>query len=182
MTGRSMVNLHELARLACPYCGRVVQPETAWAVSAANTWGWCGVRAGGLQDVAGLVLVAPMEARAQAMISCLWVDSAHVGVGLGRDLIRAVGADLLEFGVRTLFAYPGGRWPTCAAPPPGFLAAAGFVRGGDQGLWRLDLDRAVPTSKSSIRSALDRALGWLRPTARPQPAGGAACGRSAGRT
>ena len=65
----------------------------------------------------------------------------------------------------------------CDAPPRDFLRAIGFVRGRDDRLWRLELDRAVAGERNGVRNVFERFLESLRPVAPPEPAGGAIAGR-----
>ncbi len=167
-----MVTLAELPELPCPYCGRVLGTDTPWAASAATLWGWCGARLVVGDEVAGLLLVGPMEDATQAMVMSAWVSPDHVGVGHGRQLVQRVAAGLVEQRVRAVFAQGSNTHVRCSAPPRDFLRAVGFTRGLDERLWRLELDRTV-ADRRGVRSALERFMDSLRPVAPPEPAGGA---------
>ena len=138
-----MVTLAELPELPCPYCGRVLGTDTPWAASAATLWGWCGARLVVGDEVAGLLLVGPMEDATQAMVMSAWVSPDHVGVGHGRQLVQRVAAGLVEQRVRAVFAQGSNTHVRCSAPPRDFLRAVGFTRGLDERLWRLELDRSA---------------------------------------
>lgn len=177
MARLSMVTLAELPGLACPYCGRVVAPDTPWAVAAAARWGWCGVKLTTDESVAGLLLLAPLEETGHAMLMCVWVHPGVVRSGYGKQLMQAASASLLSRKVRVIVARGGRRTVSCDAPPRDFLKAIGFTRGLDDRLWRLDLDRTV-AEKSSVRGMVGRLIDSLRPVSPPEPAGGAISGRT----
>jgi len=171
-----MVTLAELPGLACPYCGRTVTPDTPWAVSAATLWGWCGVKLSVADQVAGVLLLGPVDGPSQAMLTCLWVRPDLVGSGYGRQLVQGAAAGLVNHKARVIVARASRTHVRCEAPPREFLRAVGFSRGRDDRLWRLDLDRAVVGERNGVRSVFERFLESLRP-APPEPAGGAISGR-----
>jgi hypothetical protein len=177
MARLSMVTLAELPGLACPYCGRVVGQDTAWAVAAVARWGWCGVKLTTDEQVAGLLLLAPLEETGHAMLMSVWVRPDVVRSGYARQLVQAASAGLLSRKVRVIVARGSRHTVSCAAPPREFLRAIGFTRGLDDRLWRLDLDRTV-SEKSGVRGMVGRLIESLRPVTPPEPAGGAISGRT----
>ena len=177
MARLSMVTLAELPGLACPYCGRMVPADTPWAVAASTRWGWCGVKLTVEDQVAGLLLLGPLEESGHAMLMCCWVRPESVRSGYGKQLIQAASAGLLSRKVRVIVADAGWREVRCTTPPRDFLRAVGFVRGLDDRLWRLDLDRTV-ADRSSVRNMFGRLIESLRPVTPPEPAGGAISGRT----
>ena len=177
MSRLSMVTPAELPGLACPYCGRVVAPDTPWAVAAAARWGWCGVKLTVDEQVAGLLLLAPLEETGHAMLMCIWVRPESVNSGYGRQLMQAASASLLSRKVRVIVARGSRRTVRCETPSREFLKAIGFTRGLDDRLWRLDLDRTV-AEKSGVLGMVGRLFESLRPVTPPEPAGGAISGRT----
>ena len=173
----SLVTLAELAGIACPYCGRTVAPDTPWAVSAATLWGACGVKLGIDGELAGLLLLGPMEDLATAMVMCAWVRPGMTGSGYGRQLVQAASAEMVGRRVRSIMARGSRQNVRCSVPPQDFLRGVGFVRVGEDRLWRLDLDRAV-SDRNGVRSVFERLMESLRPVAPPEPAGGAISSRS----
>lgn len=175
----STVTLAELPGLPCPYCGRVTAKDTPWAVSAATVWGMCGVKLTTDDQVAGVLLLAPMEEQGHAMLTCAWVRPGLTGAGLGRQLVQAAAAELVSRKVRVVLSRGSRRHLRCVAPPRDFLKEVGFSRGRDERLWRLDLDRAVG-DRAGVRSVFERLMDSLRPVSPPEPAGGAISGRTHG--
>lgn len=173
----SQVRVAELAGIACPYCGRTVTPDTPWAVSAATLWGSCGVKLMDRDVLAGVLLLGPTDDRSTAMVMCAWVRPELIGAGYGRQLVQAAAAQMLEHKVRTVMAQGSRRTARCSAPPRDFLREVGFVRAGDERLWRLDLDRTV-ADRNGVRSVFERLMESLRPVSPPEPAGGAISGRA----
>ncbi len=172
-----MVTLSELPTLACPYCGRTVPKDTPWAISAATVWGWCGVKLSVDDEVAGVLLLAPMEEPGHAMVMSVWVRPGSTGSGYGRQLVQAAAAGLVAQKARVVVARGSRNNVRCEAPPRDFLRAVGFVRGRDDRLWRLELDRAVVGERNGVRNVFERFLESLRPVVPPEPAGGAISGR-----
>jgi ribosomal protein S18 acetylase RimI-like enzyme len=177
MARLSLVTLAELPTLACPYCGRVIAADTPWAVAAATRWGWCGVKLTTEDHVAGLLLLSPLEETGHAMLMSAWVRPESVRSGYGKQLVQAASASLLSRKVRVIVARGSRRSLRCSAPPSDFLKAVGFVRGLDDRLWRLDLDRTV-ADRSTVRGMFGRLMDSLRPVTPPEPAGGAISGRT----
>ena len=177
MSRLSMVTLAELPGLACPFCGRVVAPDTPWAVAAVARWGSCGVKLTVDEQVAGVLLLGPLEETGHAMLMCVWVRPEFLRSGYGKQLVQAASAGLLSRSVRVIVARGSRRSMRCEAPPRDFLKAVGFTRGLDDRLWRLDLDRTV-AEKSGVRTMVDRWFDSLRPVTPPEPAGGAISGRT----
>jgi ribosomal protein S18 acetylase RimI-like enzyme len=172
-----MVTLAELAGLACPYCGRTVAKDTPWAISAMTVWGWVGVKLTVDDEVAGALLLAPMEEAGHAMITSVWVRPGATGSGYGRQLVQAAAAGLVTQKARVVLARGSRNNVRCEAPPREFLRAVGFARGRDDRLWRLELDRAVVGERNGVRNVFERFLDSLRPVVPPEPAGGAISGR-----
>ena len=177
MARLSMVTLAELPDLACPYCGRVVAADTPWAVAAATRWGWCGVKLTVDEQVAGLLLLVPLEETGHAMLMNAWVRPQSVRSGYGKQLVQAASASLLSRKVRVIVARGSRRSLRCSAPPREFLKAIGFTRGLDDRLWRLNLDRTV-ADRAGVRGMFGRLIDSLRPVTPPEPAGGAISGRT----
>ena len=167
-----MVTLAELPALPCPYCGRVLGTDTPWAASAGTLWGWCGAKLTVDGEVAGVLLVGPMEDAAQAMVMSAWVSPEHVGVGYGRQLVLRVAAVLIEHPVRAVLAQGSATHVRCSAPPRDFLRSVGFTRGLDERLWRLEFERTV-ADRGRVVGVFERLMESLRPAAPPEPAGGA---------
>lgn len=176
MARLSMVTLAELPGLPCPYCGRTVGPDTPWAVAAAARWGWCGVKLSVADQVAGVLLLGPLEEPGQAMLMSVWVRPDSVRSGYGKQLVQAAAAGLVGRNGRVIVARGSRRTVRCSAPPREFLRAVGFSKGLDDRLWRLDLDRAVE-ERPRVRGVLSRFIDSLRPVSPPEPAGGAISGR-----
>lgn len=172
MPALSMVSLDDLSRLACPYCGRLVDADTEWAVAARDRWGWCGaefVRDG--VTVGALLLTPVVDAGSPAaMIMCAWVRPEAIRTGVGRQLVQGVSAGLVPRHVRTIVARGSRQHVSCAWPPRDFLRSVGFARGRDDRLWHLDLDQTV-VERPTLREVLERLVGAIRPVAPPEPAG-----------
>lgn len=157
----------ELSQLTCPYCGRQVGAETAWAEEATRTWGWCGFRVGGGEPEA--VLLLRPDAPGEALIHSLWARPGSTGMGYGRGLVQAAAAGLVTRKVRLLRSGGSQLLPSCVAPPRDFLRAVGFTRGLEDRLWQLDLDRTV-VSRNDVIALLSRFIDSLRPVSPPNPA------------
>ncbi len=165
----------DVVELRCPYCGRQVPASTDWVNDAQRQWGRCGVKlATGGRTVAVLML-APTQRTGQAMVKGLWVQPDLVGHGYGRQLVQAAAAEMLRLRLDVILAAAAdGRHSSCATPPAGFLERVGFVRPPNSALWRLDLAQAVlERSGLGVVGRFLRGLGLG-----PQPAGGAAAGRT----
>jgi GNAT superfamily N-acetyltransferase len=167
-----------------------VGEKDAWLSTVLREWGSCG-RVLLLDDrVAGYVAYAPAtflpgaEAFATAPVShdavlltTVHVVPEHRGAGLGRVLVQAMAADLIERGgVRAVEAFGRSR----AVVPPGtpgplpteFLAGVGFrtVRAHPvTPRMRMDL-RSTLTWREEVEAALGRLVGAVRPAASPEPA------------
>lgn len=169
----SMVALDDLSLLRCPYCGRAISADTAWAEEARERWGWIGAVAKVEGAPTGVLLVAPgtePSGSSTAMLMCLWVHPDAAGMGTGRQLVQTVAAGLLPRHTRFMVAHGGRQQISCAAPPRDFLRSVGFHRVGNDRLWRLDLDQTV-VERPSLREVLGRLVGTIRPAAPPAPAG-----------
>ncbi|MDR1767533.1 MAG: GNAT family N-acetyltransferase [Propionibacteriaceae bacterium] len=147
--------------LACPYCGRRIDADTAWAARARDRWGWCGVTASSGGVVEGALLLTPTTS-GNALLKALWVDAEHTGRGVGKHLVQTAAAGLLKRDVRYLCAQPATAAPSCECPPPGFLRRVGFEPMGRGPLHRLDLGGTV-VEPNHIRATLERLLAGLRP-------------------
>ncbi|MCA0293766.1 MAG: GNAT family N-acetyltransferase [Actinobacteria bacterium] len=172
-----MVTLAELPTLVCPWCGFAVPKDTPWAISAATVWGWCGVKLTVDDEVAGVLLLAPLEEPGHARVMAVWVRPGSTGAGYGRQLVQAAAAGLVARKARVIEARGSRTGVRCEAPPHEFLRAVGFTRGRDDRLWRLDLDRAVLGERNGVRNVFERFWESLRPVVPPEPAGGAISGR-----
>jgi hypothetical protein len=118
-----------------------------------------------------------VEETGHAMLMCCWVRPESVRSGYGKQLIQAASAALLSRKVRVIVADGSRRNERCTTPPREFLRAVGFVKGLDDRLWRLDLDRTV-ADRSSVLGMFGRLIESLRPVTPPEPAGGAISGRT----
>ena len=174
----SMVSPDDLALLPCPYCGRVIPPDTAWALAARERWGWTGALASLEGDPIGLLLVAPgvdpsgteQAGPSTAMVMCAWVRPGSTQMGNGRRLVQTVAAGLLPRQTRYIVARGSRQHLSCAALPRDFLRSVGFSRSGGDRLWRLDLDQTV-AERQTLRGVFERLVGSIRPVAPPAPAG-----------
>ncbi|MCA0253134.1 MAG: hypothetical protein LCH76_12810 [Actinobacteria bacterium] len=196
MGSQSWIGRADLAALACPYCGRMADPNGEAAVAAEREWGFvgAGLALDGVRTAA--LLITPIPDTRAAMLSCLWVAPGQVGRGRGRRLVQAAAAGLLSHDVEAIVARGSRTKADCAAPPVDFLRAVGFSRGVDarlysslragggaprlghpsdlddarlSRLWQLDLTTTV-TMPEGLRGMVDRWLRALGPI-RPEPAG-----------
>ena len=79
-----MVTLAELESLACPYCGRTVPKDTAWAISAATVWGWCGVKLTVDDEGEGI------SEASRAKLFTPFFTTKDTGLGLGLSLCHRI--------------------------------------------------------------------------------------------
>lgn len=162
----------DLATLACPYCGRMADPNAEAILAAEQAWGFVGasLTLDGTRTAA--LLITPVPETRTAMLTCLWVAPGKVGRGRGKRLVQATAAGLLSREVEAIVARGSRARPDCGAPPADFLRAVGFSWTLDDldglRLWRLDLNTAV--TSGGLRGWLGQWLRALRPI-RPEPAG-----------
>lgn len=161
--------------------------KDSWLSTVLREWGSCG-RVLLLDDVAvGFVVYAPAalvpgaERFATAPVShdavvltTLYVAPEHRESGLGRVLVQAMAADLIERGgVRAVETFGRATWApsrSCVLPVD-FLAQVGFrtVRHHPTTpRMRMDLRSAV-TWREEVEAALGRLVGALRPAPAPLP-------------
>ncbi len=163
----------------------IAAEKDAWLSTVLRDWGSCGRLLLLDDEVAGYVVYAPAafvrgaDAFAAAPVShdAVLLTTAHVAPahrdrGLGRVLVQAMAADLLERGgVRAVEAFARGRTTpplgvSCLVPGD-FLARVGFrtVQAHPTApRMRMDLRSAV-TWREEVETALGRLLGAVRPSA-----------------
>ncbi len=168
--------------------GRRADEKLAWVSAVLRDWGSCGrvacvdgVPVGyvvyappALVPGSGRFPTAPVSADA-VLLTTTWVSPAHVGQGIGRQLVQHLARDLVDRGgyraVETFAAAgPGAQRASCV-PPADFLARVGFATQRDHPTrprMRMDL-RATLRWREEVEAALDRLRGAVRPTA-PTPA------------
>lgn len=183
----------DLTTLACPYCGRMVDPHAEAMMAAEEAWGFVGAALTLRGSRTAALLITPLPDTRTAMLTCLWVAPNHVGQGRGKRLVQATAAGLLSREVEAIVARGARARKDCGAPPADFLRAVGFTRTLDERLhsalrspaavqrlgvaleldgtrlWRLDLDSTV-TEPNGLRGLVEHWLRVLRPI-RPEPAG-----------
>ncbi|CAN5352097.1 GNAT family N-acetyltransferase [soil metagenome] len=158
--------------------------KEGWLTTVLREWGSCGRVVLVDAEVAGYVAYAPAafvpgsHAFATAPVSTdavllttAYLAPEHRGVGLGRMLVQAMAADLVERGgVHAVEAF--GRSPVILAPggsclvPSDFLARVGFktVRPHrSTPRMRMDL-RSTVTWRDEVEAALGRLVGAVRPS------------------
>ncbi|MFV0452699.1 MAG: hypothetical protein ACK5LS_10755 [Propioniciclava sp.] len=154
---------HDLAELACPWCGRTV---------GVATFGLKTVRDG---EVLGLLAAAHAEAidgfypRASVILTQLWVRPQDRGELVGTQLIQRLAARLAPGPTRCIVAHGTVSDPTCQQLPAAWLEDRGFTRSQARGQWRLDLRRTIRLP-DAVHAALKSTVGVVRPE-RPAPAG-----------
>ena len=171
--------LSPVDRLRLDEAERIAQKES-WLSGTLRDWGSCGrvVRVDG--RTVGLIVYAPAARLPGAaalptapgspdavIAATAWVDPAHRRGGLGRILVQAMAADLVERGHTAIEAYGDtrGRAHGCVLPTE-FLGGGGFKT-----------QRAHPTTprmrrelrtalswKDEVELALERMWGAVRPT------------------
>lgn len=185
-------NLSAVPR-TCPTCllGPGIVPglekdgePAAWARSAQNDWGFCGVAAYANGAVVGhLLLSSPLHVpRAgpqsgglnpdAAVVMNLRVLQPYAGCGLGRQLVQSAAARMIRTQFEALEVRGSIRPRCCALPPTGFLESVGFLPVDDHPLtprFRLEFSRTVRWVPD-LRPAWGRLVGWVRPLP-PAPAG-----------
>lgn len=147
-------------------CGRVVVLDgevVGWAVYAPEAF---------LPGV-GQLPTAPVSADA-VLLTRVWVAPRHRGAGLGRQLVQATAADLVQRGWSAIEAF--GRTDARTPAPPcvlsaDFLGRVGFRTQRDHVTtprMRMDLRTTLPWRKE-VGAAVDRLRGALRPVPSPPP-------------
>lgn len=183
----------DLTTLACPYCGRMADPDAEAMVAAEQAWGFVGASLTLHGTRTAALLITPVPDTRAAMLTCLWVAPGHAGRGRGKRLVQAAAAGLLSSGTVAIVARGARVKKDCATPPADFLRAVGFTRVIDEPLntalrspatghrlgpvtdldgarlWRLDLNATVIVP-GGLRGLVADWLRALRPI-RPEPAG-----------
>lgn len=172
MVGFELVGPAVVRGLACPRCGRGMPLDEAGMVAAQAAWGWCGAVATEAGQPVGLFLLAAGTLgdprTTMVRIGAGWVAEPFAGRGNGRILLQTLVGGLSRAKVATVLAGSApGRG--CAALPPGFLAATGFLPLAPH-RWRLDVATAVPAARRSALDQLGRLVRSVRPVAPPEPA------------
>jgi GNAT superfamily N-acetyltransferase len=158
---------------------RIAEKES-WLSSTLRDWGSCGrvVRVGG--TTVGLIVYAPAArfpgtatlptapGSPDAIVAATaWIDPAHRHGGLGRLLVQAMAADLVERGHTGVEAYGDtrGRANGCVLPAE-FLGSVGFTTQRAHPTtprMRMELRTAL-SWKDEVELALERMWGAVRPT------------------
>ncbi len=163
-----VVHIMNVEDTRCPYCAQETSSDAEWIDAARRAWGWCGFAVEHDQRRLAVLLLAPDAARQRALMTTIWVDAAHARHGLGRRLIQAASADLVNCGVSTLAARS--TWPpTCAAPYQGFLRGCGFAYVAATGVWELAM-RTTVVERPTTHGLVERIVASLRPIGPPEPA------------
>ncbi|QBR92904.1 GNAT family N-acetyltransferase [Nocardioides euryhalodurans] len=160
--------------------------KEAWVSEVLREWGSCGRVALVDDALVGYLVYAPAgfvpgaagfatsPASADAvLLTTVYVDPPARGGGVGRMLVRAMAADLVERDIRAVEAFgttarTGGR---CQVPAD-FLSGVGFRTHRPHPTtprMRMDLRSAV-TWKDEVEAALERLVGVVRPAKRPRRA------------
>ena len=160
--------------------------KEAWVSEVLREWGSCGRVALVDDALVGYLVYAPAgfvpgaagfatsPASSDAvLLTTVYVDPAARGGGVGRMLVRAMAADLVERDIRAVEAFGtsariGGR---CQVPAD-FLSGVGFRTHRPHPTtprMRMDLRSAV-TWKDEVEAALERLVGVVRPATRPRRA------------
>ncbi|SEC02191.1 Acetyltransferase (GNAT) family protein [Nocardioides exalbidus] len=158
---------------------RIAEKER-WVSTLLRDWGSCGrvVRLEG--RTVGMVLYAPAPFLPGAaalptapgspdaiVAATAWIDPAHRGGGLGRLLVQAMAADLVERGHTAIEAYGDtrGRANGCVLPAE-FLGSVGFkTQRAHPTTPRMRMElRTALSWKDEVELALERLIGVVRPT------------------
>lgn len=151
-----------------------------WLSTVLRDWGSCGrvVRIDGC--TVGHILYAPAARLPGAaalptapgspdaiIAATAWIDPAHRGGGLGRLLVQAMAADLVERGHTAIEAYGDtrGRPDGCVLPAE-FLGSVGFkTQRAHPTTPRMRMElRTALSWKDEVELALERVWGAVRPT------------------
>jgi GNAT superfamily N-acetyltransferase len=157
---------------------RIAEKE-AWVSTVLRDWGSCGrvVRVDG--RTVGHILYAPAArlpgtaalptapGSPDAVVAATaWIDPAMRGGGLGRLLVQAMAADLVERGHTAIEAYGDtrGRANGCVLPSE-FLGSVGFkTQRAHPTTPRMRMElRTALSWKDEVEAALDRIWGVVRP-------------------
>jgi len=158
---------------------RIAEKES-WLSTVLRDWGSCGrvVRVEG--RTVGFIIYAPAAwlpgaaalptapTSPDAIVAATaWIDPAMRGGGLGRLLVQAMAADLVERGQSAIEAYGDtrGRAQGCVLPSE-FLGSVGFKTQRAHPTtprMRMELRTAV-SWKDEVELALERVWGVVRPT------------------
>ncbi|PKH42264.1 Acetyltransferase (GNAT) family protein [Nocardioides alpinus] len=158
---------------------RIAEKES-WLSGVLRDWGSCGrvVRIDG--RTVGHIVYAPADrlpgaaALATAptspdaiLAATAWIDPAHRGGGLGRLLVQAMAADLVERGQSAIEAYGDtrGQAQGCVLPAE-FLGSVGFkTQRAHPTTPRMRMElRTALSWKDEVELALERVWGAVRPT------------------
>ena len=157
---------------------RIAEKES-WLSAVLRDWGSCGrvVRVDG--RTVGFILYAPAARLPGAaalptaptspdaiVAATAWVDPALRGGGLGRMLVQAMAADLVERGQTAIEAYGDtrGRTHGCVLPAE-FLGSVGFkTQRAHPTTPRMRMElRTALSWKDEVELALERVWGAVRP-------------------
>ena len=164
------------------------EEKESWLSAVLREWGSCGrvIRVGG--ETVGHVLYAPAPRLPGAgtlptapsspdavLAATAWVDPAYRGGGLGRILVQAMAADLVERGHTAIEAYGDtrGRVNGCVLPAE-FWGGVGFkTQRAHPTTPRMRMElRTALSWKDEVEAALERVWGAVRPTQKaPRPIG-----------
>ena len=168
--------------------GPEADPSPAWARSAADRFGSCGVSAVDNDEVVGWVIYCPAltvpsthrlargaRVAESAMLLAVAVRESHRGQGIGRQLVQAATARVVG-GAICIDALGAAVPLSCEVAPIHWLTGVGFapVDGMPPGPGpvRMRLDLAATAHWPDLRSAFDLLTGWVpRPGVAHEPAG-----------
>jgi GNAT superfamily N-acetyltransferase len=166
--------------------------KEAWVSTVLRDWGSCG-RVALVDDQpvgyaiyappayvpgAGAFPTSPVSSDA-VLLTAVYVDPAARGGGIGRMLVQGMARDLIERGgLQAVEAFGDTRGPGPFRPgsrqcvvPADFLSSVGFKTQRAHTTtprMRMDLRTAV-SWRDEIEAALERLIGAVRPTPKPQP-------------
>lgn len=165
---RSLVPLdsHDLATLACPWCGRTPQGAT-FGLKAVRDGQVVGLLAGAAASELG-----GFYSHGSVVVTQLWVRREDLGELIGTQLIHRLAARAVARKVRSVVAHGTRGVPDCRHLPAEWLEGRGFVECVAGTQWRLDLRRTIRVPEV-VRGVMDAAARVVRPE-RPAPAGRAA--------
>ncbi len=160
--------------------GECAAEKETWVSSVLREWGSCGRVLVADGEMIGHILYAPAAWLPGAatlptwptspdavVMATAWIDPQWRGGGLGRVLVQAMAADLVEREQHAVEAYGDtrGRQDSCVLPTE-FLGSVGFKTQRAHARtprMRMELRSAI-TWKDEVESALDLIWGVVRPT------------------
>jgi len=160
--------------------GDAGEEKRAWLSAVLRDWGSCGRVVLVEGRPVGHVVYAPPALLPSAdafptspvspdavLLASAYVDPAHAGAGLGRLLVQAMAADLVERGHTAIESYGDtrGRANGCVLPAE-FLGSVGFkTQRAHPTTPRMRMElRTALSWKDEVELALERLLGVVRPT------------------